>query len=87
MGVQLFWAAFDMPVTVVPLQVALGWDKFYFWAFQNNNHGPPLETHLCDYFFEMAKNKFVPILMHLVMVPLSQAYQKLPKTIETPHLK
>ena len=23
-GVQLFWAAFDMPMTVVPLKVALG---------------------------------------------------------------
>ena len=23
-GVQLFWATFDMPVTVVPLKVALG---------------------------------------------------------------
>ena len=33
-GVQLFWAAFDMPVTVVPLKVVLGWDKFDFWAFQ-----------------------------------------------------
>ena len=33
-GLQLFWAAFDMPVTVVPLKVALGWDKFDFWAFQ-----------------------------------------------------
>ena len=33
-GVQLFWAAFDMPVTVVPLKVALELDKFDFWAFQ-----------------------------------------------------
>ena len=29
-GVQLFWAAFDMSVTVVPLKVTLGWDKFDF---------------------------------------------------------
>ena len=36
--VQLFWTAFDMPVTGVPLEVALGWQKFYFWAFQKNNH-------------------------------------------------
>ena len=35
--VQLFWAAFDMPVTVVPLKVALGWDKFDFWAFKKIN--------------------------------------------------
>ena len=32
--VQLFWAAFDMPMTVVPLKVALGWDKFDFWALK-----------------------------------------------------
>ena len=32
--VQFFWAAFDMPVTVVPLKVALGWDKFDFWALK-----------------------------------------------------
>ena len=32
--VQLFWAAFDMLVTVVPLKVPLGWHKFYFWVFQ-----------------------------------------------------
>ena len=37
-GFQLFCAAFDMPVTGVPLEVALGWQKFYFWAFQKNNH-------------------------------------------------
>ena len=40
--VQLFWAAFDMPMTVVPLKVALRWDKFDFWAYQKNNH----EGHL-----------------------------------------
>ena len=34
----MFWAAFDMPMTVVPLKVALGWNKFDFWAFQQNNH-------------------------------------------------
>ena len=37
--VQLFWTAFDMPVTGVPLEVELGWQNFYFWAFQKNN--PP----------------------------------------------
>ena len=36
--VQLFWTAFDMPMTVVPLEVALGWQKFNFWAFKKNNH-------------------------------------------------
>ena len=34
---QLFWAAFDMPVTGVPLKVALGYKKIVFWAFQKNN--------------------------------------------------
>ena len=28
--VQLFWAAFYMRVTVVPLKDALGWGKHYF---------------------------------------------------------
>ena len=37
-GFQLFCADFDMTMTGVPLEVALGWQKFYFWAFQKNNH-------------------------------------------------
>ena len=37
-GFQLFWAAFDMTMTGVPLEVALGYKKIVFWAFQNNNH-------------------------------------------------
>ena len=32
--VQVFWAAFDLPMTVVPLKVALGLENFYFWAFK-----------------------------------------------------
>ena len=36
--IQLFWAAFDMPVTLLPLKVALGLEKNDFWAFQKNNH-------------------------------------------------
>ena len=36
--VQLFWIAFDIPMIGVPLEVALGWQKFYFWAFHKNNH-------------------------------------------------
>ena len=32
-GFQLFWAAFDMLVTVVPLKVVLGLEKIDFWAF------------------------------------------------------
>ena len=37
MGFHLFWAAFDLPMTVVPLKVALGLEQFDFWAFQKNN--------------------------------------------------
>ena len=44
-AVQLFWIAFDMPVTV-PLNVVLGYKKIVFWAFQKNNHGNPLVSHL-----------------------------------------
>ena len=33
----LFRVAFDMPMTVVPLKVALGLEKIDFWAFQKNN--------------------------------------------------
>ena len=29
-GIQLFWAAFDLPVTVVQLKVALGLEKLIF---------------------------------------------------------
>ena len=29
-GFQLFWAAFDLPMTVVPLKVALGLEKMSF---------------------------------------------------------
>ena len=82
-SVQLFWTAFDMPITVVPLNVALGLQKFDFWSFQKNNHEQSLGYTWCDYFFEMPKNLFFPILKQLLMVALSQAYQKLPKTIET----
>ena len=45
-AVQLFWAAFDMPMTGVPLKVALGYNKIVFWAFQKNNHGQSLVSHL-----------------------------------------
>ena len=34
LGFQLFWADFDLIVTVVPLKVALGWEKIDFWPFQ-----------------------------------------------------
>ena len=41
-GFQLFWAAFDLPMTVVPLKVALGLEKIDFWSFEKNNK----KTHL-----------------------------------------
>ena len=37
-GFQLFCTAFDMPMTGVPLKVALGYKKIVFWAFQKNKH-------------------------------------------------
>ena len=81
-GFQLFWAAFDLLMTVVPLKVALGLEKIYFWAFKKNNHDDSLDIHLHDYFFEMPKNQFFPILKQLLRVPLSWTDQKLSKTIE-----
>ena len=87
MGVQLFWAAFDMHVTVVPLKVALGLAKIDFWAFQINNHTSGCQMVAHDYFIEMPKNQIFPTLMQLLMVPLSHAYQNLPKTIEPNHIK
>ena len=36
-GFQLFWAAFDLHMTVVPLKFALGLEKIDFWAFKKNN--------------------------------------------------
>ena len=56
--VQLFWTAFDMPVTGVPLEVALGWQKFYFWAFQKNNHASDCQVYVHDNFFEIPKKLF-----------------------------
>ena len=47
--VQLFWAAFDMPMTKVQLKVAWGLGKFDLWSFKKNDN---------DYFFEMPKKQF-----------------------------
>ena len=44
--VQLFWVAFDMPVTGVQLKLELGYN--FFWAFDKNNHGQSLDIHLGD---------------------------------------
>ena len=49
--VQLFWTSFDMPVTGVPLEVALGWQKFYFWVFQKNNHASECQVSFFRLFF------------------------------------
>ena len=57
-GFQLFWGAFDLPVTVVPLKLVLGLENFDFWAFQKNNHEVTLGLHLCDYFFNAQKSMF-----------------------------
>ena len=35
---QLYWAAFDLPMSVVPLKVSLGLERIDFWAFLKNNH-------------------------------------------------
>ena len=85
--VQLFWTAFDPIFAVVPLKVALGWHTFDFWVFQKNNQASGCQVSVHDYFFEMLKKQCFYILMHLLMVPLSWAYQKLPKTIVPTHLK
>merc|ERR1712059_241793 len=50
-------------------------------------HPSDCQVTLHDYFFETPKKLFFCILMQLLMVPLSQAYQKLRKTLETPPSK
>ena len=76
--IQLFWTAFDMPVTGVPLEVALGWQKFYFCKCVSSEF---------FYYFLMPINLCFLIIIQLLMVTLSWAYQKLSKTIESPNLK
>ena len=44
-----------MPVTGLPLEVALGWQKFNFWVFQKNNHASECQVIVHDYFFEIPK--------------------------------
>ena len=45
-------------MTVVPLKVALGLEKFDFWAFKKNNHEESLDRHLHDYFLNTQKSNF-----------------------------
>merc|ERR1712059_92430 len=46
-------------MTGVPLEFALGWQTFYFWAFQTNNHASECQVIVLDYFFETPKKKFL----------------------------
>ena len=57
-GFQLFWAAFDLPMTVVPLKVALGLEKFDFWAFKKNNRKNSLGYTCVIIFFNAQKSMF-----------------------------
>ena len=57
-GFQMFWAAFDLPMTVVPLKVALGWEKIDFWPFQKNNRKNSLGYTCVIIFLKCPKIKF-----------------------------
>ena len=58
--VQLFWTAFDPIFTVVPLKVALGWHKFYFWAFKKIIMQVSVKCDIMIIFLKQRKIKFVP---------------------------
>ena len=79
--VQLLWTAFDMPVTGLPLEVALGWQKFYFWSFQKNNHASDSQVNVHDYFFETPKNQICAILMQLLMYHCKHRIESCPKQL------
>ena len=81
---QLFWVALDMPVTVAPLKVALGFLKNYFWAFQKNNQKTQLTYTCIIIFLKCPKINFFPILKQLLMVPLPRSDQKMPKQLNPP---
>ena len=53
--VQLFWTAFDMAVTGVPLEVALGYKKLFFGCFKKII----MDIHLPDNFLKCPKNYFL----------------------------
>ena len=59
-GFQLFCAAFDMAMTGIPLEVALGYKIFFFWLFQKII----MDSHLCYtcmiIFLKCPKIKFLP---------------------------
>ena len=49
----MFWAAFDLPMTVVPLKVALGLEKIDFCVFEENKYSKyPIDINLGDYFLD-----------------------------------
>ena len=81
-GFQLFWAAFDLPVRVVPLKVALGLEKLDFWALKY--YFKKTLCYICVIIFKMPKNQFSPIIKPILMAALPRLDQKLPKTIEPP---
>ena len=55
-GFQLFWAAFDLTMTVVPLKVALVLEKFDFWPFHKNNHEESLDSSTIKICIRIEKN-------------------------------
>ena len=57
--VQSFWTAFDMPRTGVPLEVALGWQKFYFLAFKKIIMQVGVKCNIMIIFLNAQKKIFV----------------------------
>ena len=55
-----------MPMAVVPLTVALGLEKFDFWAFQKNNHNHNLakleHAHTCYGHYPKATFNGTPVM-------------------------
>ena len=58
-GVQLFWAAIDMPVTVVPLKVAILLEKLIFGHLKKIIEKPHLTYTCVIIFLKCPKIKFV----------------------------
>ena len=58
-GVQLFWAAFDLILAVVPLKVALGLAKIIFWIFKKIITQVPVKCDIMIIFLKWLKIKFV----------------------------
>ena len=84
--VQLFWAAFDMPIIVVPLKVALRLEKIDFWAFQKNNHASGCQVNVHDYFLKRPKTIFLYPNASFNGTPV-MGISKAAQTIEPTHLK